>query len=122
MKRQHSVEPVASPSLLRKTSATATPGDSDSPTPNPIDTAPTLLPNSAFDSKQPKFDDSIIGSPLKKARASLSGAGDLGGGQRAGIGLGLSGMTGDIMGRIEQDQKQQQQQTSPKREPEDEEL
>ena len=128
LKRQHSAEPVATPSLLRKTSTTATPGSSDSPTSNPTDPATTLLPSSAFDSKQPKFDDSIIGSPLKKARASLSGGDDLGSGQRAGLGLGVSGMAGDIMGRIEQDQKQQQQQQQQQQQPikkeelEDEEL
>ena len=66
-----------------------------------------------MDSKQAKLDDSIIGSPLKKARASLSGGDEGGSGPREGLGLGLSGMAGDIMGRIEQDQSQKEQRQRP---------
>ena len=75
--------------------------------------------------KQPQFDDAIVGSPLKRARASLPGGESTDLGRHDGLGLGLSGMAGDIMGRIEQDQKQQQQQQQDqqiKREEEDEEL
>lgn len=44
--------------------------------------------------------DDIIGSPLKKQRASLSGLDDEATRQR--LGLGLSGAMGDVLGRIEQ--------------------
>ena len=71
-----------------------------------------------FNDHPPKFDDSVIGSPLKRARASLPGGDDssVGSASRAGLGLGLSGMAGDIMGRIEQDQQQRQQPNSIKQE------
>ena len=48
---------------------------------------------------QQPFGDAIIGSPLKRARASVSGVEDDGMRQRLGLGL-----SADIMGRIEQDQ------------------
>ncbi len=56
-------------------------------------------------------DDGNIGSPMKRARASVSGVEDEATRQRLGLGL-----SADIMGRIEQD-------TTVKKEPnEDEEL
>ena len=46
-------------------------------------------------------DEAVVGSPLKKARASVSGIDD--DTLRRRIGLGESGLSVDIMGRIEQD-------------------
>lgn len=46
-------------------------------------------------------DEAVVGSPLKKARASVSGVDDETLRQR--IGLGESGLSVDIMGRIEQE-------------------
>lgn len=49
---------------------------------------------------QQPSDEAIIGSPMKRARASVSGVEDEA--TRQGLGLGLSA---DIMGRIEQDKE-----------------
>ena len=46
------------------------------------------------------LEDAIIGSPLKKQRASLSGADEES--LRSKFGLGLVGAQGDVLGRIEQ--------------------
>ena len=47
-------------------------------------------------------DETIIGSPLKKQRASLSGLDEES--LRSKFGLGLLGAQGDVLGRIEQEQ------------------
>lgn len=65
-------------------------------------TPPTLFTSASQDLKAPKLlEEGIVGSPLKKQRASLSGLDDEA--MRHRLGLGLSGMTNDVMGRIEQE-------------------
>jgi len=52
----------------------------------------------AFDAGPQKADDIIVGSPMKKQRASLSGLDDEIMQRR--LGLGLSGGMGDVLGLI----------------------
>ena len=67
------------------------PGDNLSP--------PALLPSTVYDGAAPKAsEDFMVGSPLKKARASLPGVDEES--LRAKFGLGMSG---DVLGAIEQD-------------------
>lgn len=78
-------------------------------------TPPTLLPNTAFDPALSKvLDGGTIGSPLKRARASVSGLDEEALHQR--LGLGLSGvLAADVAAPAEQAK-------SIKKEDEDEEL
>ncbi|KAL9128378.1 MAG: hypothetical protein Q9217_002932 [Psora testacea] len=117
LKRQHSADLPSGPSpapATRKTPPEAnTPiKGSTSPAgmaPNaaaaspPASTGP-LLPSVAFNnptssSTTPMVE--IVGSPLKKARSSLSGVDDEG--MRKRFGLGLSGVKADVLGAIEHD-------------------
>ena len=62
----------------------------------------TLLPNTVYDggaSKAPE--DAMIGSPLKRQRASVSGLDEEA--MKSKFGLGLLGASGDVLGAIEQD-------------------
>ena len=67
----------------------------------------TLLPSTVYDggnsnggtSKAPE--DAMIGSPLKRQRASVSGLDE--DAMRSKFGLGLLGASGDVLGAIEQD-------------------
>ncbi|KAL9602354.1 MAG: hypothetical protein Q9219_001920 [cf. Caloplaca sp. 3 TL-2023] len=93
LKRQHSAEPLnGRPPAPRKSSASNTPTAGSTP-PRADDltnTPPTLLSDKAFDLKS--FQDvgsGAIGSPLKRARASLSGDVEA---TRQQLGLGLSGI------------------------------
>lgn len=102
LKRQHSAEPLDSGSTAtRESPASRTPtAGSTPPAASSLDVAPpSLLPSSSY-IPQPS-DEAVVGSPLKKARASVSGIDDDTLRQR--IGLGESGLSADIMGRIEQD-------------------
>ena len=80
-----------------------------------------LLPSVAFDSNNPAPSTTTaadaVGSPLKKARSSISGLGDedmrkrfglfgntpTAPGKRESAGLGLSGVQADVLGNIEHD-------------------
>lgn len=56
--------------------------------------------SSIFDLEAPRaFDEADIGSPLKKQRASVTGLDDEAMKRR--LGLGLSGVTGDILSQID---------------------
>ena len=106
LKRQHSFEPLSAGSVTRRSPASNTPtAGSTPPKATGFEGIPPPLLSSA--SYQPGAREDVIGSPMKRARASLSGADsdDL----RQNAGLGAPGMSGDIMGRIEQDQVAQQE-------------
>lgn len=85
----------------RKSPASNTPTAGTTP-PNAsiLSTPPTLLSNASFDPSTSLPLESVIGSPMKKQRASLSGLDDEGMRQR--LGLGLSGVTPDTLPPIEQ--------------------
>ena len=60
------------------------------------------MPNTAYEDGSTKVpDEAMIGSPLKKQRASLSGLDEES--LRSKFGLGLLGAQGDVLGRIEQE-------------------
>lgn len=62
----------------------------------------TLLPSTVYDGGPSKAaEDAMIGSPLKRQRASVSGLDEEG--MRLKFGLGLLGANGDVLGAIEQD-------------------
>ena len=62
----------------------------------------TLLPSTVYDGGSGKTpEDAMIGSPLKKQRASVSGLDEEA--VRSKFGLGLLGANGDVFGGIEQD-------------------
>ncbi len=97
LKRQHSAEPLnansrPSPASVGSTSVGATP-------PADIDTAPSkeTLPNNVFGASLP--DDSVIGSPLKKHRASLYDMDNETMQKRLGSGFGSS--LGDVVAAAE---------------------
>ena len=103
LKRQHSADATDSPSPApahRASPAEGTP-ITGSP-PHVSNDAPTLLPSAAYNGGSTRIpDEAIIGSPLKKQRASLSGIDEESLSSR--FGLGLQGAQGDVLGRIEQD-------------------
>ena len=106
LKRQHSADPVDSPSPApahRKSPPSNTPTAGSTPPYIPGDRlSPPLLPGTTYDAGAIKTADSfMVGSPLKKARASLPGVDEES--LRAKFGLGLSGVRGDVLGAIEQD-------------------
>ncbi|KAL8923139.1 MAG: hypothetical protein Q9172_003269 [Xanthocarpia lactea] len=73
LKRQHSAEPL-NPTRKSPASNTPTAGSTPPHASNLATTPPMLLPNTAFDLGSSKaFDSGTIGSPLKRARASVSG-------------------------------------------------
>ncbi|KAL8732891.1 MAG: hypothetical protein Q9166_002492 [cf. Caloplaca sp. 2 TL-2023] len=105
LKRQHSAEPFnAGTPATRKSPASNTPTAGSTPpqASSLATTPPMFLPNTALDLGSSKaFDSGIIGSPLKRARASVSGLDEEAMRQR--LGLGLSGvLAGDVTARIEQ--------------------
>ena len=101
LKRQHSANDLDAPSPApahRKSPPSNTPTAGSTP-PHTSGSPPPLLPSLAFDTTSLQGPQSI-GSPLKKARASLSGNDDEE--MRRRFGLGLSGVKGDVLGAIEQ--------------------
>ncbi|KAI4166167.1 MAG: hypothetical protein LQ342_000053 [Letrouitia transgressa] len=116
LKRQHSAEPLnAGSPATRKSPASNSPtaGSTPSDAPNLATTPPALLPSMAFDLGSSKaLDSGPVGSPLKKARASLSGLDEETMGKR--LGLGLSGTVADA---ISQAAKQGQDDSKMEKEP-----
>ncbi|KAL8837582.1 MAG: hypothetical protein Q9170_002459 [Blastenia crenularia] len=105
LKRQHSAEPFNSgtPST-RKSPASNTPTAGSTPpdTSSMADTPPPLLPSTAFNLGSSKaFDSGTIGSPLKRARASVSGVDEEALRQRLGLGL-VGVLAGDVAAPVEQ--------------------
>ncbi|KAL9099161.1 MAG: hypothetical protein Q9163_005297 [Psora crenata] len=111
LKRQHSADLLSAPSAApasRKTPPEAntpvkglTPpisGPASADVASPAPSAGPLLPSVAFDKGMAT---ETIGSPLKKARSSLSGVDDKD--MRKRFGLGLSGVKADVLGAIEHD-------------------
>ncbi|KAL8665099.1 MAG: hypothetical protein Q9202_002499 [Teloschistes flavicans] len=94
LKRQYSTEGMdVTTSARRKSPASNTPTAESTPPKlsSLASTPPALLPNTAFDPVfNQVFDSGTIGSPLKRARASVSGVDDEALHQR--LGLGLSGV------------------------------
>ncbi|KAL8926295.1 MAG: hypothetical protein Q9208_003017 [Pyrenodesmia sp. 3 TL-2023] len=91
LKRQHSAEPLnAGTPAAKRSPASNTPTAESTPPPAsqfPNSHTP-LLPNTVFDLGPAKaFDSGTIGSPLKRARASLSGGDEETMRQRLGLGL-----------------------------------
>lgn len=105
LKRQHSIDPVDSPSPApahRGSPASNTPTAGSTPPHNPND-PPVILPSMAYDEGLGKIlEDAMIGSPLKKQRGSVSGAEEES--LRAKFGLGMTGPQGDVLGRIKQEE------------------
>lgn len=104
LKRQHSAELNEGSPATRKSPASNTPTRGSTPplVSSNAATPPTLFTSVSQDLKTPKLlEEGIVGSPLKKQRASLSGLDDEAMRQR--LGLGLSGMANDVMERIEQE-------------------
>ncbi|KAL8670390.1 MAG: hypothetical protein Q9168_005072 [Polycauliona sp. 1 TL-2023] len=110
LKRQHSAEPLNSRTpATRKSPASNTPTAGSTPSPPPhassnlSTTPPTLLPNAKFDLGSSKaFDSGTVGSPLKRARASVSGLGEDAPWQRLGLGLSESFSGNNVGAQIEQ--------------------
>ena len=104
LKRQHSAEDLdAGSQATRKSPASNSPTAGSTP-PQPTAPTPTVLTSASYDVATPKvLEEGIIGSPLKKQRASLSGVDDEA--MRKRLGLGLSGVMGDVMARIDQDKE-----------------
>lgn len=103
LKRQHSAGPADSPSPApahrKSPDSNAPTAGSTPPYVSDRKSPPPLLPSTVFDAGALKAsDDFMIGSPLKKQRASLSGIDEES--LRAKFGLGVQG---DVLGRIEQD-------------------
>lgn len=103
LKRQHSAEPLnaASPAT-RRSPASNTPTRGTTPPHFLNSTASPALPPPAsiFDLEAPQaFDETNIGSPLKRQRASVTGLDDEAMKRR--LGLGLSGITADSLAQIE---------------------
>ncbi|MCJ1361111.1 hypothetical protein MMC16_000208 [Acarospora aff. strigata] len=102
LKRPHSAEPLNAGSPATRRSPALTTPTTESP-PREISTGTTTPPtfgsSVTFDARPHKTDDAIVGSPLKKQRASLSGLdGEI---MKGRLGLGLSGGIGDILGTID---------------------
>lgn len=103
LKRQHSADLLnATSPATRRSPASNTPTGGSTPPHHLNSTAsPSIfLPNSIFDLEAPRaFDETSIGSPLKKQRASVTGLDDEAMKRR--LGLGLSGVTGDMLAQID---------------------
>ena len=109
LKRQHSTDAVnaGSPAMHRSpASNTPTAGSETPPSASNLSTTPpALLTSAAYDKRQEKEpDEVVIGSPLKKQRASLPGLDDEV--MRKRFGLGLSGNTGDVLGAIDHSERE----------------
>jgi len=104
LKRQHSTEAVntGSPATRKSPASNSPTTGTTPPTASDISsTPPSLLTNAAFErAAEALSDEAIVGSPLKKQRASLSGIDDEA--MRKRLGLGVSGGIGDVLGRINQ--------------------
>lgn len=103
LKRQHSADLLntASPST-RKSPASNTPAGGSTPPHNlnPGTNPAILPPASIFELEAPRaFEEANIGSPLKKQRASVTGLDDEAIKRR--LGLGLAGLTGDLLAQID---------------------
>ncbi|KAI4287535.1 MAG: hypothetical protein L6R35_003204 [Caloplaca aegaea] len=119
LKRQHSAEPLnAGTPATRKSPASNTPTRGCTPpaVSSLATTPPSLLASTAFDLGSIKaFDSGTVGSPLKRARASVSGIDEETMRQR--LGLGLTGvLAGDVVAPKEEGR------TMKREEGEDEEL
>ena len=103
LKRQHSIELLneASPATRRSpASNTPTRGTTPPHFLNSTASPAVLPPTSIFDLEAPRaFDETNIGSPLKKQRASVTGLDDEAMKRR--LGLGLSGVTADSLAQID---------------------
>ncbi|KAL8849745.1 MAG: hypothetical protein Q9221_005289 [Calogaya cf. arnoldii] len=107
LKRQHSAEPLNSRTpTTRKSPASNTPTAGSTPPhgSNLEATPPILLPNAKFDLGSSKtLDSGMVGSPLKRARASVSGLNLDEDAMRHRLGLELSEtFTGNVEAQIEQ--------------------
>ncbi|CAL8578145.1 hypothetical protein XPA_003947 [Xanthoria parietina] len=104
LKRQHSAEPLNSRTpATRKSPASNTPTAGSTPphASRLATTPPALLPNAKFDLGSSKaFDSGTVGSPLKRARASVSGLDEDAMRQRFGLGLSET-LTGNGGGQID---------------------
>ena len=107
LKRQHSADQMDLPSPApahRRSPPSGTPTAGSTP-PHQLNVAqsPTaLLPSTVYDGGSSKApEDAMIGSPLKRQRASVSGLEEES--TRTKLGLGLLGVNGDVLGAIEQD-------------------
>ena len=107
LKRQHSADQMDFPSPApahRRSPPSNTPTAGSTPPyqPNVAQSPTTLLPSTVYDGGCPKApEDAMVGSPLKRQRASVSGLDEEA--LRSKLGLGLLGASGDVLGAIEQD-------------------
>lgn len=107
LKRQHSAEPLSSNGNPepRKNSKSGTPSAASTPKPGNdfTETTPPPVPGHVpgpvktnVDTKQEE--EEIIGSPLKKQRASIAGLDDISIQQRLGAGMSTSAAIGEVLG------------------------
>ena len=83
-------------------SNTPTAGSTPPYQPNVAQSPTSLLPSTVYDGSSSKApEEAMIGSPLKRQRASVSGLNEES--MRSKSGLGLLGVNGDVLGAIEQD-------------------
>ncbi|CAF9915010.1 MAG: hypothetical protein ALECFALPRED_009900 [Alectoria fallacina] len=107
LKRQHSADQMDLPSPApahRKSPPSTTPtAGSTPPYQQDVGNSPTtVLPSTVYDGGSSNApEDAMIGSPLKRQRASVSGLDEEA--MRSKFGLGLLGASGDVLGAIEQD-------------------
>lgn len=101
LKRQHSAEPLNPNSRKSPASASTSVGATPPAEAVPSTAQPQLLPNNVFGGSLP--DDSVVGSPLKKHRASLYDIDNETMQKRLGTGFSSSG--GDVVAAAEAAQK-----------------
>ena len=101
LKRQHSAEPLNANSRKSPASASTSVGATPPAEAVPSTAQPQLLPNNVFGGSLP--DDSVVGSPLKKHRASLYDIDNETMQKRLGTGFSSSG--GDVLAAAEAAQK-----------------
>lgn len=105
LKRQHSAEPLAANNAdTRKTSKSTTPTTTNTPPANDVSTTPPSLAGMTHldTNLERASDETVVGSPLKKQRASLPGLDD--DVVRRRLGSGLAGAIGEILGAIDHGQ------------------
>ncbi|KAI9815271.1 MAG: hypothetical protein M1827_002751 [Pycnora praestabilis] len=101
LKRQHSAEPLnaGSPSTRKSPASNSPVGGS----PPPTSSSALATPPTVFDPLSTNVpnvpDEAIVGSPLKRQRASLPGFADED--MRRRLGLGLAGAIGDVLGPMD---------------------
>lgn len=100
LKRQHSAEPVNANSRRSPGSIGTTSHDATPPTDTDSSTAPQTLSNNVFGSASLP-DDAIVGSPLKKHRASLYDMDNETMQKRLGMGFGSGLGGGDVVAAAE---------------------